>query len=248
MMKYLMHRYGIWKLYIVNKLFFRAGKLPDAKTPPIRLMSQSSVQSEISVGSPTQHEESEGSPASSPPPVLASVMSETIDVQTHYGTIDDVDQTNKNKLGPELVLTGTEDIKKPIDPSPVEKMKIKPKGLKGKDKKVKGALLKDSKKVKEKGIKRKLNISQFVLKKDDKPMPIRDLTVTSRTEREKKKLKKKNLKMKTKPSLTIRTDIPSTDVKSRGGRSPRGRSPKVFKSPTISIVSPVSSKGPKSPR
>ena len=125
--------------------------MPDAKTPPARLVSQSSVLSEISVGSPPQLEESEGSPASSPPAVLASVMSETIDVQTHYGIIDDVDESNKSKPGPDIVLTGTEDIKQPDETPPAKKIKIKPKGLKGKDKKVKGAMLKKVRKPKRKG-------------------------------------------------------------------------------------------------
>ena len=223
--------------------------MPDAKTPPARLTSQSSVQSEISVGSPPQHEESEGSPASSPPAVLASVMSETIDVQTHYGTIDDADESNKSKPGPDIVLTGTEDIKQPSETPPANKIKIKPKGLKGKEKKVKGAMLKENKKLKEKGIKKKFKSSEFVLKKNDSPEPSKEDTVASPTDREKKKLKKKKFKMKTKPSLTIKTDIPLQDVKSpRGGRSPKGRSPKVFKSPTISIVKPVSPRGPRSPR
>ena len=198
-------------------------------------MSQSSVQSEVSVGSPPHHEESEGSPASSPPAIPASVMSETIDVQTHFGPVDDFDASKAKP--PDLVLTGTEDIEKPKESIPSEKVKTKQKGLKAKDKK---GLLKGKTKGTGKSIKKKFKSSEFILKKEDKQEPTKEVTVTSLVDQDRKKLKKKKLKMKTKPSLTIRTDLPSMESKvPRGGKSPRGRSPKAFKSSTISIVSPV---------
>ena len=232
-------------------IYCRAGKLPDAKTPPARLMSECSVQSEVSTGSPPHHEESEGSPTSSPPPVLASVMSETIDVQTHYGVIDDMDESSKTKpvVGPELVLTGTEDIKKPSDSTPSAKLKSKQKGSKGKEKKTKGSVLKERTKVKQKGLKKKLKTNQFILKKEDKPESAKEEVITPPLDEGKNKLKTKKIKMTAKPSLNIKTDIPVAETKSpRESRSPRGRSPKGFKSPTINVVSPISPKGPRSPR
>ncbi len=234
---------------------FSAGRSADAK----RLMSQCSVQSELSVGSPPPHlDESESSPQSSPPPVAAaSIKSETVHVQTRYGSVDDSTELDKTpSLGHDLVLTGTEDIVKPTPEPPSDKISMKPKLVKGKVKKMKHGTFVERKKVKGKVkgrmSKKKVKSAEFISEEDDVDVdePVKEVVappVVPAAALGRKKDKRKKPKMRTNPSLTIRTDLPVRDPR-RGSKSPRGRSPKRFKPPSISIISPISTKGPRSPR
>ncbi len=214
-------------------------------------MSQDSVISEISVNSPPRDEIE--SPGSSPP-VLAGVISETVDVQTTYGNDADVSMRENR---PEIVLTGTEDAKpkhKAIVPEKVKtKIKTQKNKDKGKDKKVKMLKEKAIKKPKDK--KKKLNIQQFTLTKKPKvtsppPKPMVDIVSNVIVPGEKKRKKKKKFKtpefienVEVPKPLTV--DIPKPGKVKKIKTKGELKSPK--KSPRITVLSPVAPRSPKFP-
>ncbi len=227
----------------------RAGKLADSKAPPTRLMSTSSVHSEISVGSPPPVrpvgagvDGFDSSPPSSPHYAHTAISSEAMDAHMRYGAMEDLIPGAKK---PELVLTGTEDIVKPTDAAASDKLPG-PARNKGKFKK-KIKTFKENK-LKQKGLKKKLKSPAIVTPQMDPLTPSGDVAPVAPAlpvqhivaHVRKKKLKHRLKKFKTNPSVTILPDGPITaDGKSpRGRKSPRGSSPKKMPHISINLGSP----------